>query len=97
MLIKWKLIRILIHLKPLNSNRNKSKEINLKNKYKSLIFVTPGIRLPKNKKNDQKRIESPRFAIKAGSNILVIGRPITKSKDPVNAIQEIVKNIEYGK
>ena len=69
----------------------------LKSKYKSLIFVTPGIRLPKNKKNDQKRIESPRFAIKAGSNILVIGRPITKSKDPVNAIQEIVKNIEYGK
>ena len=69
----------------------------LKDKYKSLIFITPGIRLPKNKKNDQKRIESPRFAIKAGSNILVIGRPITKSKDPVNAIQEIVKNIEYGK
>ena len=69
----------------------------LKNKYKSLIFITPGIRLPKNKKNDQKRIESPRFAIKAGSNILVIGRPITKSKNPVNAIQEIIKNIEYGK
>ena len=69
----------------------------LKDKYKSLIFITPGIRLPKNKKNDQKRIESPRFAIKAGSNILVIGRPITKSKDPINAIQEIVKNIEYGK
>ena len=69
----------------------------LKNKYKSLIFITPGIRLPKDKKNDQKRIESPRFAIKAGSNILVIGRPITKSKNPVNAIQEIIKNIEYGK
>ena len=60
----------------------------LKNKYRDLIFITPGIRLSKDKKNDQKRIESPRFAINAGSNILVIGRPITKSKNPVKCDTE---------
>ena len=69
----------------------------LKNKYRDLIFVTPGIRLSEDKKNDQKRIESPRFAVNAGSNILVIGRPITKSKNPLNAIQRIIENIEYGR
>ena len=68
----------------------------LKKNYKNLIFVTPGIRLPSNSRDDQKRIESPRFAVKSGSNILVIGRPITTSKDPLNSIKKIIENIEYG-
>ena len=32
--------------------------------------------------DDQKRTETPRKAINMGANFLVIGRPITKSKDP---------------
>ena len=69
----------------------------LKKKYRNLIFVTPGIRLPNHSKDDQKRIETPRFAVQAGSNILVIGRPITKSKNPLNSIEKIIENINYGK
>jgi len=69
----------------------------LKKNYKDLIFVTPGIRLSTDKKDDQKRIESPRFAVQAGSNILVIGRPITKSKDPLKSIEKIIENIDYDK
>ena len=44
-------------------------------------------------KNDQKRVETPGTAIKNGSNILVIGRSITNSKDPIYSIKKI-ENIE---
>ena len=66
----------------------------LSKKFKSLIFVTPGIRLPNENQNDQKRVETPGTAIKNGSNILVIGRSITNSKDPIYSIKKIIENIE---
>ena len=69
----------------------------LKKSYKNLIFVTPGIRLPSENKDDQKRVESPKFAVKAGSDILVIGRSITKSKNPLNTLKKIVQNINDEK
>ncbi len=67
---------------------------NLKKKFNDLIFVTPGIRLSSDKTDDQKRIDSPRSAIASGSDLLVIGRPITESKNPVSSITEIINNIE---
>ena len=56
----------------------------------SLLKVVPGIR-PKdyNKKDDQKRTVTPKEAIKLGADYLVIGRPITKSKDPPQAFREM--------
>ena len=69
---------------------------NLKKKFNDLIFVTPGIRLSSDKTDDQKRTKSPRSAIASGSDLLVIGRPITESKNPVNSINEIINNIENG-
>ena len=70
----------------------------LRNKFpRKFIFVTPGIRLKKNKLNDQKRILEPGEAIKKGSNIIVIGRPITKASKPVNMLKEIIKNIQDHK
>lgn len=60
---------------------------------KNFLFVTPGIRL-KNINDDQKRTLSPGEAVKYGSNILIIGRPITKSNNPVNTIKEIINDIE---
>ena len=57
---------------------------------KNFIIVTPGIRITNNlKSDDQKRVETPKKAIKLGANYLVIGRPITKSKDPLKSIIEI--------
>ena len=59
---------------------------------KDFIIVTPGIRINnKIKSDDQKRVESPRKAIDLGANFLVIGRPITGSKNPLNVLKEINK------
>ena len=60
----------------------------------NMLFVTPGIRLYKNKMNDQKRINSPGQAIKNGSKMLIIGRSITQSDDPINSIKCILQDIE---
>ena len=49
---------------------------------KNFAIVTPGIRPKGSNKNDQKRINAPKDALKAGSNYLVVGRPITEAKDP---------------
>ena len=57
---------------------------------KNFIIVTPGIRLKsKIKSDDQKRIETPEKAIEMGANYLVIGRPITKSKNPLKTLKKI--------
>ena len=58
-----------------------------------LILVTPGIRLMDGQLNDQKRIVTPSQAINDGANFLVIGRPITASKDPGASLEHIAKVI----
>ena len=61
---------------------------------KNFIIVTPGIRLESNiKSDDQKRVETPKKAIDLGANYLVIGRPITKSKNPLKVLKEINKTL----
>lgn len=61
---------------------------------KNFIIVTPGIRINnKIKSDDQKRVESPRKAIDLGANFLVIGRPITESKDSLNVLKEINRTL----
>ena len=66
----------------------------LKKKSKNnLIYITPGIRLKKSK-DDQKRTLTPGEAIKNGADILIIGRPITQSKNPVQAINKIKNDIK---
>ena len=57
------------------------------------LYVTPGIRLSSSAKDDQKRISTPFEAIKSGSNILVIGRPITQAKNPEAVLNQIMKEI----
>jgi len=60
---------------------------------KGFCLVTPGIRLDTLNNDDQKRIMTPYEAIKAGSNYLVIGRPITRASNPVNVINAINESI----
>ena len=63
-----------------------------------LIIVTPGIRqLSYIKNDDQKRFMSPAKAVKLGADYLVIGRPISKSLDPLNEIKKINFEIEKSK
>ncbi|WP_410498212.1 orotidine-5'-phosphate decarboxylase [Chitinibacter sp. S2-10] len=52
-------------------------------------LVTPGIRPADAAANDQTRIMTPAAAIAAGSDYLVIGRPITQSTDPIATLQGI--------
>ena len=55
---------------------------------KNFIYVTPGVR-PHKTNDDQKRVMTPIEAFKAGSTILVIGRPITEANDPNQIINQI--------
>jgi len=64
---------------------------------KNFIFVTPGIRLKNKMKHDQKRTMSPGEAVKNGASIIVVGRPITNSKNPVKIVKDIIKDIEVNK
>ncbi|MBQ4809820.1 orotidine 5'-phosphate decarboxylase [Pseudoalteromonas luteoviolacea] len=56
-------------------------------------LVTPGIRPAGSDAGDQKRIMTPEKAIAAGSDYLVIGRPITKADDPAQALRAINSSI----
>ena len=61
---------------------------------KNFIIVTPGIRIKSRiDGDDQKRVETPKKAIELGANFLVIGRPITDSKDPLKILRKINKTI----
>jgi orotidine-5'-phosphate decarboxylase len=53
------------------------------------IIVTPGIRPKGASADEQKRIMTPHAAAAAGSNYIVVGRPILKAKDPAAAAQAI--------
>lgn len=52
-------------------------------------LITPGIRPLTADKGDQQRIMTPTDALKAGSDYLVIGRPITRADDPLAALEAI--------
>jgi orotidine-5'-phosphate decarboxylase len=57
------------------------------------LLVTPGIRPAGAETGDQKRIMTPAAAIKAGSDYLVVGRPITGAADPKAAADAIVQEV----
>ncbi len=56
---------------------------------RELVLCTPGIRPEGSAKGDQARVETPAAARKAGSDLLVVGRPIYEAKDPVAAARAI--------
>ena len=58
---------------------------------KEFLTVTPGIRLASNNKDDQVRITTPSMAREIGSDFIVVGRPITQAKNPVEAYKLISK------
>ncbi len=56
-------------------------------------LVTPGIRPAQASLDDQSRVMTPLAALQAGSSYLVIGRPVTKAADPLQALLDINKEI----
>ncbi len=57
-------------------------------------IVTPGIRPLWATKNDQKRVVTPKDAVKLGSDFIVIGRPIYNAENPREAFEKIRKELE---
>ncbi len=53
--------------------------------------VTPGIRFADSASDDQRRVMTPARARQSGSDYIVVGRPITRSQDPVAAYRRCVK------
>src|ERR1700683_1221464 len=58
-----------------------------------MVLVTPGIRPAGSASGDQKRIMTPARAIAAGSDYLVVGRPVMEAADPRAAADGIVAEI----
>lgn len=58
---------------------------------KDFLIVTPGVRPEGSEKGDQKRTATPKEAFSAGADYIVIGRPVTKAKDPLNVIKSIIE------
>ncbi len=57
------------------------------------LILTPGIRPPDSARDDQTRTATPKAAITAGANHIIVGRPITKSPDPAAAARAILEEI----
>ncbi len=57
---------------------------------RDFLTVTPGVRFAEGDKGDQKRVMTPAEAKKAGSDYIVVGRPITAAEDPVAAYERCV-------
>ena len=58
-----------------------------------LVRVVPGIRMPGEATHDQARVASPRDALAAGADLLVVGRAVTAADDPTAAASAIVDNL----
>jgi len=62
----------------------------------SFIVVTPGVRPEGAAVSDQSRVTTPREAIAAGADYLVVGRPIIEAPDPARAALEIIDEMKTG-
>ena len=56
----------------------------------AFLTVTPGVRFADSGADDQKRVMTPAKAREAGSDYIVVGRPITQASDPVAAYRRCV-------
>jgi len=61
------------------------------------LIVTPGVRPAGAEIGDQRRVMTPNEAMRAGADILVIGRPITGASDPAAAARAIAAEIALAK
>jgi len=60
----------------------------------NFLTITPGIRLASDNDHDQVRVMTPERALNAGSDYLVIGRPITTADNPALALRTILQSMK---
>ncbi len=58
------------------------------------VVVTPGVRPAGSERFDQKRVMTPREAVAAGADFIVVGRPILDAADPAQAARQIVDEMQ---
>jgi orotidine-5'-phosphate decarboxylase len=63
-------------------------------KRQDFVIVTPGIRPSDAQMADQKRVTTPREAMLAGADYIVVGRPILEARDPARAAQQILDEMQ---
>lgn len=61
------------------------------------LIVCPGVRPAGTDHADQRRVRTPREAVAAGADMLVVGRPITQASDPRRAAEEILEEIALAR
>lgn len=69
----------------------------LRERLRQSLIVTPGIRPAGADAQDQTRVVTPKAAIEAGADYIVVGRPITRAGDPRAAAEAIVAEIAEAK
>lgn len=57
------------------------------------LIVCPGIRPERSTAEDQRRTHTPREALKAGADMVIVGRPITRAPDPRAAVEAVLREI----
>ena len=58
---------------------------------RDFLTITPGVRFADGDVGDQKRVMTPAAAREIGSDLIVVGRPITAAEDPVAAYKRCVR------
>ena len=58
-----------------------------------LKIVTPGVRMPSQATGDQRRVATPRQALDAGADWIVIGRYVNQAQDPEAALARVVASL----
>ncbi len=61
---------------------------------KDFLTITPGIRMLGDNQDDQVRITTPELAMKAGSDYLVVGRPITRASNPGLVARDVLSSMK---
>lgn len=65
----------------------------LKEKFPNLFYVTPGIRSSTDSMDDQSRTMTGAEALRQGASAIVVGRPILKAADPIQAAGRLLKEL----
>ncbi|HEU4401668.1 MAG TPA: orotidine-5'-phosphate decarboxylase [Candidatus Polarisedimenticolia bacterium] len=61
---------------------------------RDFLVVTPGVRPRGSDQDDQSRTLTPREAIEAGADYIVVGRPIIRAHDPLEAVEAILMEMD---